>query len=272
MKIKRESLETRTFRPQAAGVVGERKASVNGFTLIELLVVIAIIAILAALLLPALAKAKLKAQGIGCMSNTKQLQICWHMYVNDNNDSVPLNHATSAASLVDSWVVGNPKTDLTTVNVENGTLFQYNKSVKIYVCPADKSMTTPSLGGSVPRTRTYSIDYILGGDKSSLPNAIEKYNQIINPSPSVKSVFWDEDPRSIDNGAFGIRPTGTWSWWNLPGSSHNKGCGVSFADGHAEIWKWRDNSVLAVGVALPLNLAVPTTDRDLPRVQTTTPP
>lgn len=248
----------------------------KGFTLIELLVVIAIIAILAGLLLPVLAKAKQKAMGISCMSNLKQLQVCYQMYVGDFNDFVPPNFAVSTASLTNAWVLGNPKTDTTTANIESGVLYSYNRSVKIYVCPADKSMTSASMSApqGVPRNRTYSIDYILGGD---MANAITKHTAILNPSPSQKSVFWDEDPRSIDNGAFGIRPTGTWVWWNLPGSSHNKACGVSFADGRAEIWKWKDSSVLAIGAGTPpagsaMNVPAPTNDRDLPRVQATTPP
>ncbi len=259
--------------PRRAGLCG------SGFTLIELLVVIAIIAILAGMLLPVLARAKQRALSIACLSNLKQLQICYVMYCQDNHDFVPLNHAVSTTSLQQSWVLGNAKTDLTTSNIEAGVLFPYNRSVSVYVCPADQSKTLPSAGLplGVPRCRSYSIDYVLGGD-DGLAYVINRAADIVHPVPSKKSVFWDEDYRSIDNGAFGILPKGNWSWWNQPASRHNRGCCMSFFDGHAEYWKWLDPSVLAVGVPVsPVGSAmatppVPTTDRDLPRVQATTPP
>ncbi len=248
----------------------------QGFTLIELLVVIAIIAILAGILLPALAKAKAKGQATFCMNNLKQLQICFNMYALDYDDRVPPNGASSLASLPNAWVVGNPKTDLTTTNIQNGLLFKYNSSVGLYVCPADRSKTYPSMSSpkGIPRNRTYSIDYIVGGatEVGPIPDAIIKTTQILNPPPVNKSVFWEEDPRSIDNGALGIARGGAPVWWNLPASHHNNACEISFADGHAEIWKWKGKTVQAVGFPDPgpgvaMNIPADPNDIDLRKVQ-----
>src|SRR5947207_12949144 len=143
------------------------------FTLIELLVVIAIIAVLASMLLPALAKAKAKSLQTKCLNNLKQLQVCYVMYADDNNEVLPLNHAVPDRSLKDSWVVGDAKRDTSTSNIEAGVLFKYNSSIAIYRCPGDKSRTLPSgsqkLG--VPRTRSYAIDYALSGDNARLTKA-----------------------------------------------------------------------------------------------------
>jgi prepilin-type N-terminal cleavage/methylation domain-containing protein/prepilin-type processing-associated H-X9-DG protein len=244
--------------------VSRKKTAAFGFTLIELLVVIAIIAILAALLLPALARAKEKAKMIQCLNNMKQLQICYHMYVTDNSDWLPLNWTSGGSdSPSNCWVTGDAQTDYTTVNIQNGVLFQYNKSTAIYACPANTRMIPVTgipppgsgllPGQQVPQTRTCSIEYSLNGADplcSPLTRQVTfqsycKYADIQASRISIKIVFADESQATVGDGCFGLYPDGSniKEWWNLPGSRHSNGTTWSFADGHAEHWRWHGSAV-----------------------------
>ena len=182
------------------------------FTLIVLLVVIAIIAILAGLLLPALAKAKNKATGAYCMSNYKQLQLCWTMYAGDNNDSMPENSqlpggGSRAAwfSQGPTWLHGNAWTDVDDSNIRKGVLFKYNDSSGIYKCPADKSTVNDK--GEIPRVRSVSMSMYMNfrsnPEDGDYNKCWHKASDIKNPSASDAFVFIDEHTKSIQQSAFG---------------------------------------------------------------------
>ena len=222
----------------------DKRATGNAFTLIELLVVIAIIAILASLLLPALSRGKAMAQSTKCLNNLRQLTLCWLMYPGDNGDRLPpqnpgLNNAGDLIALSGSWILGNTQDDLTSSNIEHGVLFRYNGSTAIYHCPADNSTVTGHK--RLLRNRSYSLSWYLGTDPKVFytPRIKLRSSDIVIPGPFDVYAFLDEDERTIDDGTFFNPEEYDHSWDNLPAARHSAGCNLSFADGHAQHWRWR---------------------------------
>ncbi len=263
--------------------VPARPGRARGFTLIELLVVIAIIAILAAMLLPALAKAKLAGQKTACLSNMKQLQLCWQMYADDNHDVLVRNIPGDQYSWIDG-TTGNEDTAVGATNLialSNGLLFSYNKSFGVYKCPSARGSTKNTQTGNANSgldgsllVRTCSITPRLGNttdhdklvDSSVDPSQgiILKSTAIRLPGPSNASVFVDESVTTIDDGFFAMgnyNPAGgasnpdPHSYQNSPSLRHGgSSMTLSFADGHAGLAYFKEGekeTFLENGASVP---------------------
>ena len=217
------------------------------FTLIELLVVIAIIAILAAMLLPALSRAKAKGQTTVCKNNLKQLQLAWITYTDDHNDVMCLNMSSGSGpnpddyrSLPGSWVIGNTQLETSPKNLESGVLFPYTKSRGVYHCPSDRSLT--KYVPKILRDRSYMLNCYLNGrtDLPSLKRIKTKLAQVVQPSPTGVFGFLDTHELEINAGDFQVFPSEAGNiWGDIPAERHGRSANISFLDGHAENHRWR---------------------------------
>jgi len=245
----------------------------RGFTLIELLVVIAIIAILAALLLPALARAKAKAQGAMCLSNNKQLMLAWRMYADDQNDRLVGAMDVAFQPGRPNWFTGS--LNYTANNASNWDIRQdminspiwpyTGKSRGIFKCPADQA--TVLVGTQrLPRVRSNSMSQVFGTgewlDKTyqhggqNVWRIYDKLSGIVNPAKTW--VLMDEHPDSINDAALAVACTdaNTTSAQiiDYPANYHNGACGMAFSDGHAEIHRWRGGKIRNAAIQYNNNL------------------
>lgn len=236
-----------------------RAGSASAFTLIELMAVIGVMAILAALLFPMATKSKGTAQTTACENNFKQLQLAWLVYTVDFHDSLPGNKwmqvdwqdgcPTGHQTTSDAWVLGEANVDTSSWNIQNGCLFPYSSRVDLYHCPTDGSAV--DLQPKIPRQRSYSMSYYMNGSEGK-PERKTKLTQIAATSRAF--VFIEEHEDSINDGVFFAHVVGDEGeqaeaqadaayrgahWMDWPANRHGQGCNLSFADGHAEHWRWR---------------------------------
>jgi prepilin-type processing-associated H-X9-DG protein/prepilin-type N-terminal cleavage/methylation domain-containing protein len=226
----------------------------RAFTFIELLAVVLVIALLSALILPALSAAKQKSQRTVCLNNLKQLQFAWQSYADEHDDRLVPDTSRSTSGLIQqsvapAWVLGNAKHDRSTSNLEAGLLYPHVNDTKVYRCPADNAPIA-RLSPRRPRVRSYSRNSWLGIDiqgkgwiattaSPGLSGIATRHTALRTPGPAQTFVFLDEHEDSIDDGSCAIPELGRLNWMELPADRHDRGCNLSFADSHVERWRWK---------------------------------
>ena len=244
----------------------------KGFTLIELLVVLATLALLAAMLLPALAQTRQNSQVIECLANQRQLAVAWMMYARDNSDKLvpvavwPYQPASFAENpLTDpnlqpggslaQCCPGNLQSTLMVSGryytnwIKAGLIYPYVQNVAVYKCPADLSRcpygASPTF--AVPAERTYSVNCYVGGMQWWDPNykLYRKLSNMNRPGPSHTWVFIEENPASIDDCYFALDPATPKLWYNSPAVLHGNASVMTYADGHSDAHRWTDRNMIS---------------------------
>ncbi|MSU60136.1 MAG: prepilin-type N-terminal cleavage/methylation domain-containing protein [Pedosphaera sp.] len=267
-------------RKQPATAVKSARSSPLGFTLVELLVVIALIAILAALLLPALSRARDRAQGIVCLNNARQLTVAWTLYADDHNGRLAYNlggdlkRETVAPRTNLNWVNGIltwelDEDNINTATITSASLAPYaNRNLGIYRCPSDHVLSTVQRNaGWNARVRSYSMNAMVGdaGDLSASgsnlnnPGYLQYFSFASIQRPDEIFVFLDEHPDSINDGYF-INKAYNYQWVDLPASYHNGAAAFAFADGHSELHRWQFAQTKPPAKADVVDLPLPVAD------------